>query len=303
MELFPAANEDQWTLIKNVIDDCDYYIVIVGGRYGSITVDGISYTEKEYDYAVDRGKPVLGFVHHDPGDLPVRDAETDSTAQDLVYRFRQKVLSRPSRTYGTAEQLGSVVSRSLMQAIKKEPGEGWVRGRFALTPEHAEEVNRLRAEIAELRLQQVRAKTTNGSGIDKSELAQDNDQVELHFKPRANSNGGMRDFELQSSLMTWREIFRALGTDLIEKVREYALVEIFNRALLVDVQADLPTGAAIVQIESETFMQILHQFRALGYVEITGASPHGDRLWRITPDGDAYLLHIFALRRTDTAVS
>src|SRR5215212_464088 len=29
MELFPAANEDQWTLIKKVIDDCDYYIVIV----------------------------------------------------------------------------------------------------------------------------------------------------------------------------------------------------------------------------------------------------------------------------------
>ena len=34
MEFFPAANEDQWTLIKNVIDDCDYYLVIVGGRYG-----------------------------------------------------------------------------------------------------------------------------------------------------------------------------------------------------------------------------------------------------------------------------
>jgi hypothetical protein len=34
MELFPAANEDQWTLIKKVIDDCDY-IVIVAGRYGS----------------------------------------------------------------------------------------------------------------------------------------------------------------------------------------------------------------------------------------------------------------------------
>ena len=35
MELFPASNEDQWTLIKRIIDDCDYYIVIIGGRYGS----------------------------------------------------------------------------------------------------------------------------------------------------------------------------------------------------------------------------------------------------------------------------
>lgn len=36
MELFPAANEDQWTLIKKVINDCDYYIVVIAGKYGSI---------------------------------------------------------------------------------------------------------------------------------------------------------------------------------------------------------------------------------------------------------------------------
>jgi len=56
MELFPAANEDQWTLIKEVIDDCDYYIVIIGGRYGSVGTDGISYTEMEYRYASEIGK-------------------------------------------------------------------------------------------------------------------------------------------------------------------------------------------------------------------------------------------------------
>ncbi len=32
MELFPATNEDQWSYIKTVIEDCDYYIVIVGGE-------------------------------------------------------------------------------------------------------------------------------------------------------------------------------------------------------------------------------------------------------------------------------
>ena len=41
MELFPAANEDQWSLIKGVIDDCDYYLVVSGGRYGSVGPDGI----------------------------------------------------------------------------------------------------------------------------------------------------------------------------------------------------------------------------------------------------------------------
>jgi hypothetical protein len=33
MELFPASDDDKWTLIKRVIDDSDYYLVVVGGRY------------------------------------------------------------------------------------------------------------------------------------------------------------------------------------------------------------------------------------------------------------------------------
>src|SRR5262245_66384301 len=55
MELFPAADEDQWTLIKRVIDDCDYYIVIIAGRYGSLGPDGKSYTTMEYEYWVASG--------------------------------------------------------------------------------------------------------------------------------------------------------------------------------------------------------------------------------------------------------
>jgi hypothetical protein len=58
MELFPAANEDQWSLIKKVIDDCDYYVVIIGGRYGSVhPKTGISYTEMEYQYALNGFAP------------------------------------------------------------------------------------------------------------------------------------------------------------------------------------------------------------------------------------------------------
>ena len=49
MEIFPAANDDQWTFIKKVIDESDYYLLIIGNRYGSTDNMGISYTEKEYD--------------------------------------------------------------------------------------------------------------------------------------------------------------------------------------------------------------------------------------------------------------
>ena len=34
MELFPASDDTQWELIKRVIQESDYYIVIVAGRCG-----------------------------------------------------------------------------------------------------------------------------------------------------------------------------------------------------------------------------------------------------------------------------
>jgi len=87
MELFPAADEDQWTLIKSVIDDCDYYIVIVGGRYGSMGPEGKSYTQMEYEYAVYRGKPVIGFLHSDPEKIEAGKTEkgTDGNASSKSF--------------------------------------------------------------------------------------------------------------------------------------------------------------------------------------------------------------------------
>jgi len=63
MELFPSIDEEQFNFIKKVIDDCDYYLLIIGGRYGSVSEDGVSFTEKEFDYAKEKGIKILAFVH------------------------------------------------------------------------------------------------------------------------------------------------------------------------------------------------------------------------------------------------
>ena len=52
MEIFPPSYETQWEYIKKVIKQCDYYILIIAGKYGTINqTTGISYTEQEYRYA------------------------------------------------------------------------------------------------------------------------------------------------------------------------------------------------------------------------------------------------------------
>src|ERR1041384_3732281 len=56
MEMFSAADEEQWQIIKRQIDESDYYVVLIAHRYGS-RVGGRGYTEKGYEYAVQQGGP------------------------------------------------------------------------------------------------------------------------------------------------------------------------------------------------------------------------------------------------------
>src|SRR6516164_6331542 len=81
MELFPAADEDSLSLIERFISQCDYYVVIVGGRYGSVTPAGLSYTEMEYDFAIKAGIPVLAFLHGDPGIIATNRTEASDTGK------------------------------------------------------------------------------------------------------------------------------------------------------------------------------------------------------------------------------
>lgn len=91
MEIFPAADEEQFEFIKRVIDDCDYYLLIVGGRYGSLTAQGISYTEQEYDYALSRGLKVIALLHEKPDEIPFGKSEQDPELRNLLQVFRDRV--------------------------------------------------------------------------------------------------------------------------------------------------------------------------------------------------------------------
>jgi Domain of unknown function (DUF4062) len=121
MELFGALDEDQVKFIKKG-DDCDYYVVIIEGRYGSVTAEGVSYTEKEYDYAVSKGIKVLAFLHKDPGELKFKNAEIDSEARTKIALFRDRVKTgRPVEFWENLDQLAGKVALALANTIKIHP--------------------------------------------------------------------------------------------------------------------------------------------------------------------------------------
>ena len=124
MELFQASNDTQWDLIKKLIDSCDYYIVIIAGRYGSIHGETKkSYTQMEYEYALSAGIPVLGFIRRDLSKLP--HDKVDNLMS--VKRFIKIVKQKEVKYWSTPHELAGVVSRAMHHAMEDYPRIGWVR--------------------------------------------------------------------------------------------------------------------------------------------------------------------------------
>ena len=111
MELFPASSDDQWSLIKRVIDTCDYYLLIIGGRYGSINTDGKSYTQMEFEYALEKGKPIISFLPKSPELIPAGKCDNDSEKQKRLKQFKelvQKKMDTKNNDFLIAESLTSL---------------------------------------------------------------------------------------------------------------------------------------------------------------------------------------------------
>jgi hypothetical protein len=151
MEMFPASDSDKFELIKRVINLCDYYVVIIGGRYGSVDAEmQLSYTEMEYDYAVEMKKPVMAFLHGDPGKLIGEKLDLDPDLRKKLDAFREKTERRMVKYWNEPGDLKRQVALAMIQIRKSHPAEGWIRAGEAMTPEVKAELAELRAKVREL---------------------------------------------------------------------------------------------------------------------------------------------------------
>jgi hypothetical protein len=292
MELFPASTDDQWTLIQRVIDDCDYYLVIVGGRYGSMDAQGISYTEKEYDYAVQQGKPVMGFVHRQPGDIPARNTERDLAIAAKLDAFRAKVQQRMCRHWSNADELGGVVSRSYVQLLKTHPAEGWVKSKYAKTTEDLEKVNQMHEQIRILEQELARLREIDDRV--PANLARGADVVRIGYF------SGDEDHPNNSGVVeaTWNAIFVVVGTSCLSVPPEWHVRSGMNQWL-----ADLAQSA--VNITGPSFQTVKIQFYSLGLIrmemvmrrEMGGNPPQPTLCWVLTEAGRGALAELLAEKR------
>lgn len=305
MELFPAANDDQWNWIRRVIEESDYYLVILAGRYGSVSArTGLSYTEMEYRYALELGKPVIGFLHEDPKQLPAKYFESNPELLDKLNAFRALVQEKLCKHWTTPADLGARVSRSLTQLIRQYPAVGWVRANMT-PPEVAQEALALRRQIEELQAKLDHVATHGPAGTESFAQGADVFNTRFSFERQAMKVGkgdrtywvkaGEEDFQVE---VTWDEIFSRLAPTMIEPTNNYMLVRELNSLL------ELKANPVLIEkfpgerlqnfrIFKEDFDIIKVQLRALGLIATAGELD----TWELTEYGDAYMNKLLAVHR------
>lgn len=122
MELFKAG-KSQMETIRKWIDESDVYMLILGGRYGSIEEEsGLSYTELEYRYAISKNMPVFAIVL-DESFLHVKAASSGSEIIfekdnfDKYNHFKKDVKSNIVKFAKNIDQISTIIHSHLNEIL------------------------------------------------------------------------------------------------------------------------------------------------------------------------------------------
>lgn len=133
MELFSADNAEQTETIREWIEESDVFVLLLGGRYGSVESDsGKSFTELEYEHAIELGKPVLSFVLSENAVTSREKVRPEIIERDRgaqIRAFRRRVLEngRMADLFETVDALDGKIGRALRGVEKNKDLVGWVR--------------------------------------------------------------------------------------------------------------------------------------------------------------------------------
>jgi hypothetical protein len=297
MELFPAADDDQWTLIKQVIDDCNYYIVIIGGRYGSVGKDGKIYTQMEYEYALLKGRPVIAFLHKNPGSIAAEKSEQTPEGRKRLAEFRELAEKKMCKYWGSPEDLGSVVSRSIVKLMKSRPAVGWVKANLVPDESAAKEILRLKTQVEQLQAELELTRTSAPLG--SADLASGDEQIELTFVPAFQRVGAGVTAKEHKVLTSWNEVFSVISPLMIDKASEQQLTNAIREYFWGRLAPQPNTSLFSITLASSDFQKLKLQYRALGMIaKDTSQKSLKDTAtyWTLTPYGDAVMTNAHAIK-------
>lgn len=292
MEYFNASDDSQWEVIKSLIRECDYYVLIVAGRYGSIEEEsGKSYTQKEFEYAIEQGVPVISFVHKHPESLPAAKYEQDPLKREKLEEFKSFVQKRLCKMWDNADGLSSQVVLSLTSLIKTHPRTGWVKANEISSAEANKEILDLRKENDELKALLAKSNEVEPEGIEDLQQGDDTINIRCGY----DTMFGPRTENIET---TWNKVISILlpqminecsESDLYDSLISYCKYEICNNESNLD-----------FYVLDEDFQTIKVQLIALRIIKISErkrTAKDTDTYWTLTPYGNRLMMKLKALKR------
>jgi len=157
MELFTAGSKSQLEVIKKWVLASDALVLLLGGRFGSIESEtGKSYTQLEYEIAIENSIPVIGIVLSDSLiEEKIKSGGTDFAEMDnqkLYKAFRSDVMSRMCKICDDLKDIKLNLITSILEIEREGSLVGWVRGdEVPDISEYKAKISLLESEIKKLR--------------------------------------------------------------------------------------------------------------------------------------------------------
>lgn len=293
MEYFNASDDSQWEVIKRLIDESDYYVLIIAGRYGSVDgVSGLSYTQKEYEYAKQQGIPILTFIHGNMGAIPSQWTEQNNENRVKLGAFIEDAKTRLCKYWTSPNDLASSVVLGLVNAIKTKPRTGWIRADVETSAEANKEILRLREENDSLisKMKQIEESAPQGT----ESLAQGEDKYCVTFdyydeKEDESRSDGKASF-------TWNQIYSTLAPYMVVECVEWQLINHFEQF----VKDYLGEEYDVQDVHEHHFQNIKIQLLALGLIAESSKKKSASNVqvyWTLTSYGRKVMMQLKAIKK------
>jgi len=292
--------------IRRQIDESDYYLLLLGSRYGSLMPSGVSYIHMEYVYAATKQKPMIILMQESP-DTRAAELQEKTPEGRLKFTDFRKQLQRERESilyWRDARDLEMLLQQFMPEFIRRHPANGWIRvGKN--NPDKSldlqKECDALRKRVQEL--EQEREKWLKSANAQNNEtLAKGEDLFEVQYKCRAYAGGNCQDIYAKSRL-SWNELLVSFGPHLLQPQPEEIILAKINERLqsgaLQEVQRESPKTHAVVDIQVTPlcFNTIKMQFLTLGLLQKV-SKPGDQRLWwQLTAPGERSLANVLNVRR------
>lgn len=284
---------------RRQIDDCDYFILLLGSCYGDLSASGVSYMHLEYIYAVTKQKPIIILMHEDPDSRAVELQEKTAEGKSKFKDFRQQLQRERDvvASYRNARDLEMAVRHVMPQMIERAPALGWIRPQN--TQQLQDEIDQLRQKLAQFELQTGGLKTDPFLQLPKVHREE---LFAFDYRVHAYQDGNFKELRPQRK-MKWGDILAVLGPGFSPPAPEEnfsrVMNEYLNQSSLSDVREVMPRAHATArsQINVRALHTIKLQLKHNDWIAPVGRDERQRLLWSLTSTGEKLLTEIINARR------